>query len=184
MRMKSRREHATVAGLCSLLAVLGLACQPSSTAPLEDTPENRATQIDRYFAAQPPEQMLQDMVAKMSARMPDEQRTRFVDLMTKHLDVAKLNTAMRESMAKHFTAGELRALADFYGSDLGKSAMAKFGNYMADVMPTIQTEIMAAVGKAQSEFEQQEQQSQQQTEPAPGTATEAPKEAPAEPPKG
>lgn len=116
------------------------------------------------------------MVANMSSRMPDEQRQRFVDLMTKHLDIAKLNTAMRESMAKHFTAGELRALADFYGSELGKSAMAKFGIYMADVMPTVQSEIMAAVGKAQSEFEQQQpQQPQQQTAPEPAPTAEPPK---------
>jgi hypothetical protein len=173
-------ERAAVASMGSLFAALALACQPSAApAPLEDTPENRAAQVDRYFVAQPPEQMLADMVENMSARMPDEQRTPFVSLMTKHLDMAKLNTAMRESMGKHFTADELRALADFYGSELGKSAMQKFGTYMADVMPTIQAEIMAAVGKAQSEFTQQ-QQPQPPTEAAP----EAPKEAPAEPPKG
>src|SRR5262245_100935 len=181
--MRSQRSSA---GVFLITALLAIACQPSSTpAPLEDTPENRSAQIDRYFAAQPPEQMLKDMVSKMSARMPDEQRTLFVDLMTKHLDIAKLNTAMRESMAKHFTAGELRALADFYGSDLGKSAMAKFGTYMSDVMPTIQTEIMSAVAKAQSEFEQQQpQQPQQQTTPAPEATKKAPNEAPVEPPKG
>ena len=168
MTLRSRRALATVAGLGSLFAVL--ACQPSSSpASLEDTPENRSAQIDRYFQAQPPEQMLRDMVDKMSARMPDEQRGLFVELMTKQLDVAKLNGAMRESMAKHFTADELRALADFYGSPLGKSAMGKFGNYMADVMPTIQAEIMAAVGRAQSEFQQQQQPQQQQGQTQSGT---------------
>ena len=174
MTLRSRRALATVAGLGLLFAVL--ACQPSSSpASLEDTPENRSAQIDRYFQAQPPEQMLRDMVDKMSARMPDEQRAQFVELMTKQLDVAKVNTAMRESMAKHFTADELRALADFYGSELGKSAMGKFGSYMADVMPTIQAEIMAAVGRAQSEFKQQQQPQEPQQEPAP---------APPAPPKG
>jgi hypothetical protein len=120
--------------------------------------------------------MLEDMVDNMSQRMPEEQRTRFVDLMTKHLDLAKLNTAMHDSMAKHFTADELRALADFYGSDLGKSAMGKFGGYMSDVMPTIQTEMMTALAKAQTEFEQQEAPAQEQQAPAdPEPAQEPPK---------
>jgi hypothetical protein len=138
------------------LALLALACQPpTTTAALDDTPENRAAQIDRYLVAQPPAQMMNDMVENMSARVPDEQRARFVELMTKQLDVTKLDAAMRESLAKNFTAEELRALADFYGSEIGKSAMAKFGSYMSDVMPTLQAEIMAAVGRAQSEFEKQ-----------------------------
>jgi hypothetical protein len=55
----------------------------------------------------------------------------------------KLRTIMHDGMAKHFTADELRALADFYGSPVGKSATQKFGTYMADVMPAIQTEFTA-----------------------------------------
>jgi len=39
------------------------------------------------------------------------------------------------------------ALADFYGSPVGKSAMQKFGAYMADIMPTIEAEIMKAQAK-------------------------------------
>jgi hypothetical protein len=176
MTMRSRRARVATAALGSLFVALAIACQPSTPAALEDTPENRAAQIERYFAAQPPEQMLKDMVDNMSRRMPEEQRTRFIDLMTKHIDIGKLNTAMRESMAKHFTADELRALADFYGSELGKSAMEKFGGYMSDVMPTIQSEMMAALAKAQSEFEQQEAPAEQQQAPAdPEPAQEPPK---------
>jgi hypothetical protein len=179
MKTRSRRAHSAAAGLGSVFAVMALACQPSSTpATLEDTPENRSAQIDRYFVAQPPEAVLKDITEKMSAQMPEEHRVRFVDLMTKQLDVAKISTAMRESMAKHFTADELRALADFYGSEIGRSAMAKFGNYMADVMPTIQTEVMAAVAKVQNEFSaappEQPAPEQEPQEPAP----------PQEPPKG
>jgi hypothetical protein len=38
-------------------------------------------------------------------------------------------------------------LADFYGSPVGKSAMQKFGAYMADIMPTMEAEIMKAQAK-------------------------------------
>jgi hypothetical protein len=39
------------------------------------------------------------------------------------------------------------ALADFYGSPVGKSAMQKFGAYMADIMPVVQAEIVKAAAK-------------------------------------
>jgi hypothetical protein len=55
---------------------------------------------------------------------------------------------MTDAMVKHFTTEELKALADFYGSPVGKSAMQKFGAYMADLMPTMQAEIMKAQAKA------------------------------------
>jgi len=58
---------------------------------------------------------------------------------------------MKESMVKNFTADELKALADFYGSPVGKSAMKKFGAYMADVMPSIQAEVEKAQAKANRE---------------------------------
>jgi len=39
----------------------------------------------------------------------------------------------------------LNALADFYESPEGNSAMKKMGEYMADVMPTLQEEMVRAV---------------------------------------
>ena len=67
--------------------------------------------------------------------------------MTKDLDIPALTKAMTDAMVKHFTAEELKALADFYGSPVGKSAMQKFGAYMADLTPIIQAEMMKAQAK-------------------------------------
>ena len=53
-------------------------------------------------------------------------------------------------MVKHFTADELNAMADFYSSKHGASAMSKFGIYMADVMPILMQEIQRAVRELQS----------------------------------
>jgi hypothetical protein len=174
--MSSRQQWSRIgAGLVTL--TLAIACeQTSRPTALEDTPENRSAQIERYFQTMPPENLMKDIVEKMSASMSDEQRTRFVDLMTKQFDIPKLRTIMHDGMAKHFTADEIRALADFYGSPLGKSAMAKFGTYMADVMPAIQAEIVAAVGKVQSEIAAK-------TPPQPAPAETPKQPAPAEPPK-
>ncbi len=88
------------------------------------------------------------MADKMAANLPPDQREQFKKLMTSQLDIAALTKAMIDSMVKHFTTEELKALADFYGSPVGKSAMQKFGAYMADIMPTIEAEIMKAQAKA------------------------------------
>ena len=69
-------------------------------------------------------------------------------MMTSQLDIPALTKAMTDAMVKHFTTEELKALADFYGSPVGKSAMQKFGAYMSDLMPTIQAEMMKAQAKA------------------------------------
>jgi len=87
------------------------------------------------------------MTDKMAANIPADQRDKFKKLMTTEVDVAALTKAMTDAMVKNFTTDELKALADFYGSPVGKSAMQKFGTYMADVMPVMQAEIMKAAAK-------------------------------------
>ena len=118
---------------------------------LEDTPQNREQQADRYLAAAPPQSMMSDMAAKMAETLPEEQRNQFKALMTKHLDLGRVTAAIKAAMIKTFSADELQALADFYGSDVGKSAMAKMGTYMSEVMPATMNEVQSALVKAQGE---------------------------------
>ncbi len=118
---------------------------------LEDTPQNREQQADRYLDAVPPQSMMNDMSAKMAETLPAEQQDQFKALMTKHLDIARVTSAIKAAMVKTFTADELQALADFYGSAVGKSAMAKMGTYMAEVMPATMNEVQTALAKAQEE---------------------------------
>jgi uncharacterized protein DUF2059 len=113
-----------------------------------DTPESRRHEAERYLQAVPPKALFEDMAEKMSANMPPDQRAQFKAAMTSQLDVPAITKAMTDAMVKHFTSEELKALADFYGSPVGKSAMQKFGAYMSDLMPTIQAEMMKAEAKA------------------------------------
>lgn len=112
-----------------------------------DTPETRHHEADRYLQAIPPKTMFEEMADKMATNLPADQRQQFKQIMTKDLDIAALSKAMTDAMVKHFTTEELKALADFYGSPVGKSAMQKFGAYMADLMPVIEAEIMKAQAK-------------------------------------
>lgn len=119
---------------------------------LEDTPANRERMADLYLATTPPRDLVADMATEIAKGIPPEQRTSFTTTMTKNLDLDALTAGMRKSMITHFTADELKALADFYGSAIGRSAMKKFGVYMADAMPLIQVEVGKAIEKTQAEL--------------------------------
>jgi hypothetical protein len=127
------------------ILTLFISCALAFSAP--DTPETRRHEAERYLQATPPKALFEDMAEKMAANLPPDQREQFQKLMTSQLDIAALTKAMIDSMVKHFTTEELKALADFYGSPVGKSAMQKFGAYMADIMPAMEAEIMKAQAK-------------------------------------
>jgi hypothetical protein len=129
------------------LIVLTLAISSTLVFSATDTPETRRREAERYLQATPPKALFEDMADKMAANLPPAQREQFKRMMTADLDIPTLTKAMTDSMVKHFTTEELKALADFYGSPVGKSAMQKFGAYMADVMPAMQAEIMKAQAK-------------------------------------
>ena len=107
---------------------------------------------NRYLQATPPEDMLRDMVEKVSAQLPEEQRDAYKNTLTKNFDIDSFTEAMREALVKHFSTDELSALADFYGSPIGKSAMSKFGAYMAEIMPAIKAEMSKAIKKTQADL--------------------------------
>ena len=128
-----------------LIGLTAFAWSPVFGAP--DTPETRRKEAERYLQVSPPKALFEDMADKMAANLPADQRDQFKKLMTTQVDIAALSKAMTDAMVKNFTTEELKALADFYGSPVGKSAMQKFGAYMADIMPVVQAEIMKAAAK-------------------------------------
>jgi len=122
-------------------------CAWSPVYSATDTPETRRHEAERYLQSNPPKAVFEDMADKMAVNLPPDQREQFKRIMTTELDIAALTKAMMDSMTKHFTTDELKALADFYGSAVGKSAMQKFGAYMADLMPVMQAEIIKVQAK-------------------------------------
>ncbi|HAA75554.1 TPA: hypothetical protein DCE37_10565 [Candidatus Latescibacteria bacterium] len=130
---------------CLKPAILVAALMCSTTVwSLENTEANRLAQANRYLEATTPAEMVADMAQNMSKNLPENRRQEFIDIMTKNLDLVSLRKTMVDAMVKHFTAEDLKALADFYGSPIGKSAMKKYGGYMADVMPKLQQDVMRA----------------------------------------
>src|SRR5213082_3115525 len=134
------------------ILTLFISCGLAFSAP--DTPETRRHEAERYLQATPPKALFEDMADKMAANLPPDQRDQFKKLMTSQLDIAALTKAMIDAMVKNFTTEELKALADFYGSPVGKSAMQKFGTYMADIMQVVQTEMQTGIIKASAKLNQ------------------------------
>jgi hypothetical protein len=121
-------------------------------AAIEDTPANRLREAQRYLESTPPKELFADIADQMAKNSPPQQRDLIRAMFTKYLDIDALTKAMMDSMVRHFTADELHALAEFYGSPVGKSAMKKFGIYMADVMPAIQAEMIKLEAKMNREL--------------------------------
>jgi len=120
---------------------------------IEDTAENRLSEANRYLNIMPPKDMLTDLVYKMSKQLPENKQKLFHDLMINNLDIDNFTKIMRDAMVNHFTAEELEALANFYNSPVGKSAMTKFGDYMAEAMPQIQVLMVEAAQKTKKQME-------------------------------
>ena len=130
----------------ALPLVLSLVCL---SALAQDTTASREAAADRYLRAVPMARMLDDTIAEMGKRLPAERRDQFIGDMKKIVRVDYLELVSRQSMVKTFTTDELNALADFYGSKEGASAMQKFGAYMGDVMPAILEEVKRSVQELQ-----------------------------------
>lgn len=121
---------------------------------LEDTVANRDKEATLYLATTPPREIFQDLAEQMSQALPPAKRAEFKASLLRNADLNAVSRAMKQSMIKNFTADELKALADFYSSPIGKSAMKRFGNYMAEVMPAIQSEIINAQKRANQQKKQ------------------------------
>ena len=124
-----------------------------SSYALSDDYNSRLEAAKKYSKITPASKMLDDVFANISKQLPENQREAFIQQTQALIDVPKLETLMIETMAKHFSTEELNALAEFYGSPLGKSIMGKFGPYMADIQMGMVGQISEVIKKSK-EMEQ------------------------------
>lgn len=117
----------------------------ASAVSAQDSSADRQAAAARYMSVVPMSKMLEDSFAELAKQLPQDKRAGFIAKMKQTVRADALERIALDSMVKTFTADELNALADFYGSKPGRSAMQKFGIYMGQVMPAIQAEIQRAV---------------------------------------
>jgi len=117
---------------------LGLASVPLAPAlALEDSPANRRAQAVRYEAALPVADTLETNVLRVARVLPREHRQSFVDFAMLNLDRAQIRSTVLVVLTETFTADELRAMADFYGSRIGRSVAGKMALYAERITPLI-----------------------------------------------
>jgi len=111
----------------------------------QESHADRVRAAERYLKVANMAQMLENTFLETAKRLPHGKRKEFIEFMRSAVRIDVLENAVLLSMIKVFTAEELNALADFYGSSVGQSALAKFGIYMAEVNPVIQQETQRAI---------------------------------------
>lgn len=120
-------------------------CFAATATFAQDNASSRQAAADRYLKVVPMSKMLDDAYAEIAKQVPQDQRAQVVAQMKEIVRVDVLERITRDSMVNTFTTDELNALANFYGSPNGASAMKKFGIYMGQVIPAIQQEIQRAI---------------------------------------
>ena len=131
--------------LCLTVVLLALCGSAFADDILSDTPENRAKAAGEYLSLVPTKDLVNDMAEKLAATVPEEKREAFKSMLTKHFDLDALLAAQKQSLAKIFTVGELKAMIAYQSTPEGKSSLKKMGAYMADLMPVVQAELKKAM---------------------------------------
>ncbi len=119
----------------------------ASAVSAKDTLADRRAAAARIMSVVPMSQMLEDSFTQIAKQFPKNKRAGVIAKMRKNVRVDVVERIAIDSMVKTFTAEELNALADFYGSKPGRSATQKFGIYMMGpiILPVIQAEIQRAL---------------------------------------
>ena len=132
----------------SLVVAMGCA---GIAAAQTDTPEARVQAVDRYFKEVSMRDMMTEMVTEVSKQLPPEQRSAFETALLRNLRLDVVETAARQSLARHLSVEEIDTFTEFLRRPAGKSAMGKMKFYLADLMPVVQDEIVRAIKLTQSE---------------------------------
>ncbi|MBB4286098.1 DUF2059 domain-containing protein [Roseospira goensis] len=128
-------------------ALVGLALSTALAGPalaLEDTAANRRAQAERYERTVPTTAVLETSVIRVARMLPKAHRQPFIDFAMLHIDRAEIRAAVLSALTETFTADELRAMADFFGSPVGQSVADKMGTYTERVMPLMMMTVRRA----------------------------------------
>lgn len=121
--------------------LLSLSCAVLAPALAQSDDASKQAAAERYLRAVPMSKMMEDSYAQMAKTLPADQRARFVAEMRAVVKIDRMEQIAKAAMVKTFSLEEITALADFYASPHGASAMAKFGVYMGEIMPALMQEM-------------------------------------------
>jgi len=123
---------------CAGMVLLVLASWVSAAA-MPNTDANRAAAADRYLAAvldsPAGEAVIKDFILR--GRLNGVSTEADADLALGRIDRAGFRMASKRVLVSTFTADELNALADFYGSPTGRSLVGKLKDYNANLLAVL-----------------------------------------------
>lgn len=102
--------------------------------------------IKQYLKVAPADLLLDNAMAEFVKAVPEDSRATIEETF-RTINRERITRAMVDSLKKHFTVAEVKAIAKFYGSAEGKSVMKKLGIVQAELLPVIQTELATALQK-------------------------------------
>ena len=117
------------------------ACASSHAFALDDTLQNREREATRYENSLDMESLLNGMYSAMANQMPKNSPLNGVMVQFIREEVMSdndLRQIVHQMNVKNFTANELEALANFYGSPEGMSITQKTPQIMSAVMQEVQ----------------------------------------------
>jgi hypothetical protein len=139
-----KRQYLLLSVALFLLPLLIPAQQPDIAI---DTPDTRLIAAKKYAALNSLKDILGDMADAIAnaQHLSEDDHKKLLEQLNASVRSGVIEEAITQALVKHFTTQELNALAEFYSSPAGKSAMKKFGPYMADILPVIQSETLRAL---------------------------------------
>lgn len=121
---------------------LWFVCGIGHAQSLSDSPSTRRQLAEKYLQVMPMREMLEKMSMQITQNMPADKASVARESMMKGLDIAALEAASIEAMVKTFTAAEINAMVNFYGSTEGRAVTEKMPAYMKQLGPLISGQLM------------------------------------------
>jgi hypothetical protein len=118
---------------------------PASAAHPDPDLHARFVAAEAAMQAFPAEKMVDQMLDKLAQNPQAHMSAADIADLKASIDIKALNKTMLTAMVKTFTAQELKAMGDFYGSATGQAILQKMPVYMSLVMPSVQQQVVQSV---------------------------------------
>ena len=141
------RSFITLVRVLAFVALIGVVLL-SHQAFADDAAEKRALAV-QVNEARPVKAQLERVMDARLARFPADKRTAAKEKIMAAIDYEKIDAVTIDGLVSVYTLDELKAMADFYGSDTGKSIEKKAPALQALVKPEVQKVLDAALMKIQ-----------------------------------
>lgn len=143
-----------------------------AAATAEPTTPEKIAAAKRYLGTVNVKSLFEGTFQAIKERLPEEEAKDIVDNMAKEIKYDEVERIIRETIVNYFTTEELNALADFYGSDIGRSVTKKFPDYFSEVNTAVQLEAQRAFRVVIEDYLETHQPETPQAPQAPETPVE------------